>query len=75
MNLFMTYDNQGFEQAVKESDSSPFLPEEYRSVLSQLIAWAIHDYTKGFCDSFQIYNEQKEIVFEMSRPKQKGDVA
>ena len=75
MHLYMTYDGRGFDAAVKESDPDPISPENYHNILSQLISWGMHDFTLELCDSFEIYNEQKEIVFEMKREINKGDVA
>lgn len=58
--LFLTYDNRGFEVAKQESkDACPLS----LSRLEWLIEYASHDLDKGFCESFQIYGINGEIIF------------
>lgn len=75
MNIFMSYDNTGFQTAVKDSDPKPFPKEEYYEVFEYLLQCGSHDWSSGNCESFQIYNEQGEIIFNSSNREENGEVA
>lgn len=57
MNLFMSYNHAGFETAKAETEPCP------EGHIQFLIDWGSHDLSKGFCSSFQIYNELGKVVF------------
>lgn len=66
-NLFMSYDNSGFEEAKKLGTDKHFnnshtLTEQ----LEQLIVMGNHDLFKCFCSSYEIYDESGALVFRNS---------
>lgn len=62
--LFLTYDNRGFEAAKLESkDACPLSIFQ----IHFLITYATHDLEKGFCKSFQIYGINGEILYNSEK--------
>lgn len=56
-NLFMSYDYSGLEEAKKLSEPCP------AEFIDFLLSWGTFDLERGHCASFQIYNENGEIVY------------
>jgi hypothetical protein len=60
--LYMSYDNEGHQVALSYGHDF----NESHTLLDQidiLCASGVHDLLKGFCKSFQIYNEAGDILF------------
>jgi hypothetical protein len=76
----MSYDYAGFETAKNDSVSTnPELTtkEEFFEAFEYTIKWGSHDWSLGHCESFQIYNQDGEIIFnsENKDSSTKGEVA
>lgn len=60
----MSYDNKGFRDAQEGTCLTELKSDkEYVEAMEFLIIWASHDWSRGYCQSFQIYNQDGEIVF------------
>jgi uncharacterized protein YcfL len=60
MKLFYVYDNQGFEAAKAQCENEDVILSHETHIIHEM---AGHDLSKGFCDSYQVFLENGEIVF------------
>jgi hypothetical protein len=67
MNLYMSYDHSGFEEAKRLSDPDGFEPHHYRHHLFQMMSHGMYDMNKGFCSSFQIYSDKGHLILSYHR--------
>jgi predicted nucleic acid-binding Zn ribbon protein len=61
VNYFLSYDMSGFESAKKDAEPCPVEHIDY------LLDWALYDFSKGHCESFEIYDEEGNIFFQSVR--------
>lgn len=57
MNLHMSYDNAGFEVAVRNSVGQTCTDVDV------LVVDGFHDFKAGNCETFQIYNDEGKLLF------------
>lgn len=69
-NLFVSYDNSGFEAAVahctKAEREECLSFEQVSKLLKQFIADGIHDWMTGGVESFEIYDEEGKLFFQFA---------
>lgn len=69
INIYISFDHGGFEDAKKMSDPWFFHPDDYQKILFSMISDALYECRKGFADSFQIYSMSGEIIVNYTHPK------
>lgn len=65
MNVYISYNNAGFEAAKENADESLIeTKEEFFKAFEHQFNWGRFDWEKGLCESFQVYNHKGEILFD-----------
>jgi hypothetical protein len=66
----MSYDQSGFKEAKRLSD--PLAPAmSFQEEFLVLLDWGFQDMASGNCSSFQIFNDQGEMIFSHSKNLQR----
>jgi hypothetical protein len=73
--LYMSYNHEGFEAAKSFGNDEEFdSTHSLAIVLEDLIATGNHDWFKGICESYQIYNDAGFMVFDSGPSAQLKEV-
>lgn len=77
MNLYLAYDDQTFNEAKAESDTSNDSWKHIDELFYYLMDYGFQDLKIGGCKSFRIFNQDGKIAFESHKAPilSKGEVA
>lgn len=66
--LYMSYDHEGFKSAMDHGTDEDFdSTHSLSEIFEQLLSSANHDWFHGLCESYQIYNEKGEVIYNRSK--------
>lgn len=70
MNLYLSYNNEGFAVALQNGTDESFNKKHsLAEQLEQIIAHAEYDMAFGYCHSYEIYNQDGEIIFSKEQSR------
>jgi hypothetical protein len=75
MNIYMSYNQEGFTEAKRVSDQQEFSLDELPEMISYLVSCGGYDFLKGHCESYQIYNQDGVIILDSNNAQSSEEVA